>query len=236
MRTRRSVIGGCAVSSPLTVAIVNNVNHVLGTGSRLVSKALNLNLTSGVLHNLEFCLFVQQVHHLSSVNLKETQVEFSASWGHLDHVITAVLSVTVNSEGLTRASLAVSEAGNNTIGEESRDEMLDLIFIQHMRVFVLSIGVVEVEVLIYDVFGDAVHLNLRLVHDDLGVRDRASINFSFRHFGREKRAFSNANANLELDGRDMVHRLGHLSFSVHNKLFKVDVADLVSRSVSIGSV
>ena len=182
MRTRRSVIGSCAVSGPLTVAIVNNVNHVLGTGGRLVSKALNLNLTSGVLHDLEFGLFVQQVHNLSSVNFEETQVEFSACRSHLDHVITAVLSVTVNSECFTRPSLAVSEAGNDTIGEESGDEMLDLILIEHVRVFMLSVGVVEVEVLIYNVFGNAVHLNLGLVHDDLRVRYRAGIYLSLRHF------------------------------------------------------
>ena len=75
--------------------------------------------------------------------------------------------------------------------------MLDLILVQCMRVFVLSIGVIEVKLLVDNIFGYAIHLHLRLMDNNLGIRYSACVNFTFLQFRLEKRTFSDTNTNLE---------------------------------------
>ena len=111
---------------------VDNVNHVLSACSRLVGKPLNLNLVSGVLHNLALVPLVEQVIYLTAIDFKEAHLEYSSTRRHLVEVIASILGVAVNSESLARTSLTVSKSSDNTSLEECREQMLNLVLIKHM--------------------------------------------------------------------------------------------------------
>lgn len=76
--------------------------------------------------------------------------------------------------------------------------MLELILVQCVGVFVLSVSVIEVELLVYDVLGDAIHLNLRFVDNHFGVSHSTRIDFSLYNFRFKQRSLPNAYTNLEL--------------------------------------
>ena len=89
------------MSSSLTVAEVNDVNHILGTCGSLVGKPLNLNLVPCIFHDLAFISLIEQVVYFSSVNFKETHDELSSLGCKLIKVVTRVLGITVDGKCLS---------------------------------------------------------------------------------------------------------------------------------------
>jgi len=69
---------------------------------------------------------------------------------------------------------------------------------------VLCIRIVEVEITVLDVLGDAIDLELRVVDVDVGVGDCDHVDLSLLGFLAEERALAYADADAHLGAADVV--------------------------------
>lgn len=96
------------------------------------------------------------------------------------------------------------------------------------RRFLVSIGVVEHELVILNVLGDAVHLDLRLMHLNSRIEATYGINLSLYYLLFEKGSFTHTDADVHLVGTDMIECFPDESPLLLYHFIIVEVADFAS--------
>ena len=98
-----------------------------------------------------------------------------------------------------------------------------------LRALFVSIGVVEDELMVLNVLGDAVHFDLGFVHLNPGVEAADRINFSSDGFLFEQGAFTHAHTDVHAVRTDMVQGATYLSTLLRNHLVEIEVTHLAGR-------
>lgn len=199
MRATRSVIGYGLMRGSHAVPVVNDVQHLLRRTRFPLFKPLHLHSLVFVLEDLEFLLAVEEVHDFSTVDLEETHLEAAALRGERVKLLHSQLGDLRHRECLAGASLTVGEASHHSVAEERREKSLDLELVDIVGALAVGEDIIELEICVFNVLGDAIHAELTLVHDHLGVRGRYAVNLATLHvLFLKKRPLADADAQTHL--------------------------------------
>lgn len=100
------------------------------------------------------------------------------------------------------------------------------------RLFV-PISVVENEFVVLDVLGDAIHLQFRLVHLDIGVEAADRVDFAVQGLLLEQGALPDTDANIHRGRTQMVDGASYLLPLLVDHQIEVVVADFTSGSGTV---
>jgi hypothetical protein len=148
---------------------------------------------------------VQQVVNFASVDLVHGNGDCEVSLVTLPVVYSAVEQVgdrqlleALHGEGFSGASLSVGKNSDGAGVEYQVEDGADRVVVEVFVAFVLGEGVVELELLVFDVLRDSVHFKFVFVHNHLRIAERNRVDFASGQFLLKDGSFFHADTNFQL--------------------------------------
>lgn len=147
-------------------------------------------------------LIVEEIIAAASVDFEEGNVESDLlrfvvrMHGEFEHVGDELILDSAHGEGFSGSGLPVREARDDSVGEDVFEEWAERVLVDVGGGFCFCERIVEVEVVVFDVFRDAVNAEFRREHAHLRVRNGHGVDFSVDFFFLEDGPLSNAHAEL----------------------------------------
>ena len=122
----------------------------------------------------------------------------------IEEVVNSQILQSVHSISLPRASLPISEDCDGPHVENKVQNWIDAQVIQVFVSFVFCKRIIELEILIVNIFGDPVHFVPTLMHCHHRIRHRDTVYLPDPQFLLKDRSFLNTDADFQLVGRDVL--------------------------------
>ena len=119
-------------------------------------------------------------------------------------MLNCLLSNIRDGESFSRSCLAISEQSHHSFLEESGQKWLNLKLVDVIGCLLVSVGVIEHELVILDIFRDSVYFYFRLVHLDARIEATYCVDLALNYFFFEKRSFTHTDTNVHLVRADMI--------------------------------
>jgi len=151
-------------------------------------------------------------------------------FGKFKDIVDSIFCNLINCKCFSRTSLSISKNCNDTVIEQTWQNIFQCILVHVLTILVLIKSVVEFKRCVLYIFCDSIYFEHRLMDSNFWIRSWNSVDFTILIFFIKKWSFTNINTNTHLIWRNMVKSWTYLTLLFFNQHIKIYISFVSSLS------